>query len=450
MIGDIIASVIDMISEISDVLIKAGSKEEKKYCKKYNIELDRLKNGITIFGVPCAKDFTSWARISWSFLDGAYGNVPGAVHFLEHFFNKKITTIAEQNSLYFNAYTSQIEVSEEISGVSNYKIKNYGIWKALKEVRKSLEFPLNTVKNIQSRIESERKVIKAEIRRAEADHDYQVGKHFRNFVFSVENPLRDIPSVLGTEEDLDRLDLSVLKEIQEKVLISQNMFIDFYTEGDLSIASHITKELKKLFTDFPRTDKSKNILDRKLLRELSLDLKPGINHLYDHQLKNRIISYEFIWVFKHKFVSGEYFALKLLKGLIWHQLHDYSRKKGWGYRTDVGLNTQADDVQILIVRVDVRKGSEMNLLPGIKKVMDLTRKRVRFLVEKEKKRQLATPMSLTDRASWIEEGLEEFDSIIDADKIRMAMLQLTTKEYYKVIDSILSIEPSILVTGDLS
>ena len=81
----------------NNIFLKSGSKEEKEYCKKYGIELHRLNNGVIIVGIPCHIDFTNWASINWDFSGGSYGNIPGAVHFLEHFFNKNIRSLAERN-----------------------------------------------------------------------------------------------------------------------------------------------------------------------------------------------------------------------------------------------------------------------------------------------------------------------------------------------------------------
>ena len=144
-------------------------------------------------------DSVHWAKIKWEFSEGAYGNFPGSVHFLEHFINKKARPIAHENSLDIKAWTSQLEVGEVISGVANPNVMNYGIWPVLKEIRTALESPLTTVPDIEKSIETEKEVIKAEIKHMTSDHEFQIGKHSRQVIYSQDNPLVDNPTVTGTE-----------------------------------------------------------------------------------------------------------------------------------------------------------------------------------------------------------------------------------------------------------
>src|SRR5258708_1595994 len=103
--------------KLNDVLIDAKSLKEKQYCEDNSIELRRLKNGITIVGIPTQMDNAAWAEVEWQFPVGSYENPAGQVHFLEHFFNKKINKLAEKNNVNVNAFTSQIGVSQVSKGV---------------------------------------------------------------------------------------------------------------------------------------------------------------------------------------------------------------------------------------------------------------------------------------------------------------------------------------------
>src|SRR5258708_304114 len=89
---------------LKNISIEPNSKKGQEYLKKHNIELRRLDNGITIVGIPCQMDNAAWASIEYSFNTGSHNNLPGQVHFLEHFFNKKIHKLAEKNDININAY----------------------------------------------------------------------------------------------------------------------------------------------------------------------------------------------------------------------------------------------------------------------------------------------------------------------------------------------------------
>src|SRR5258708_5770529 len=169
-----------MLSDLSDFLIEPNSEKESLYCRKYSLELKRLENGIIILGIPCKKDSTSFAHIKYDFSEGAYGNEAGGAHFLEHFINKRARRIAERNSLNINAHTSQIEFEEEVLGIANPSVTDYGMWPVLQEIRNALESPLNTVEDLEKTIKTEKNVIEAEIKRIRVQHDFQVGNHFRD------------------------------------------------------------------------------------------------------------------------------------------------------------------------------------------------------------------------------------------------------------------------------
>src|SRR5258708_3827320 len=439
-----------MQNSINNFLIELNSENEKLYCKKYNIELQRLENGITILGIPCRKDFTSFAHIKYEFSEGSYGNQAGAVHFLEHFINKKARPIAQRNGLNIRAWTSQIEIGEEISGVANPEFKNYGAWTVLQEIRKALEAPLDTVGDLEKSIETERKVIKAEIKRVDGNHDYHVAKHFRKVIYSKENPLYDLRHTTGTEEDVDKLTTEILKDTEKGVLIPKNLLISFYTEGDLSIAKNITEEIEKLYLDFPRVDKDKNNFDKRLLEKISEDIKPGKEYRYDSKLKNGIITTNFAWIFKTNLSDPKYFAQKLLKDAIITELFAYSRRMGWGYFTTANVIRPTDNLGIIALRVDLRKDDKKELLGGIKEVLLAVKNQTKPIVENENKRQTPTEVNSMERLSLAVNGIKEYEAMIDADEVRKMMLKVTATDLNNLIDEMLSTNPAMIVTGDLS
>src|SRR5258708_319254 len=316
---------------LKNISIEPNSKKGQEYLKKHNIELRRLDNGITIVGIPCKMDNADWASIEYSFNTGSHNNLPGQVHFLEHFFNKKIHKLAEKNDININAYTSQVGVSQTSKGVCNPNVTNFGIWKTLQGVRSGLENPIDK----DSKIESEKKVIADEIIRLKNNHDFLAGRHFRQVVYSKENPLFDTPLVTGELEDLEKIDFKSLQSITEKVLVPDGMVIKIYTEGDKYASKMLADRIENLYLDFPRKNKKSSKLDQSLRDKLNPDFKPGQIYIQNTNIKNNRITFSFVWVFKVSFPEIERFALGNIVSPLFANLHEYSRIAGWGYQTDV-------------------------------------------------------------------------------------------------------------------
>lgn len=438
-----------MSPKVSDLLVKPKEKQEELFCKKYNINLIRLDNGITIVGIPCKMDSAAWAKIKWEFPTGAYGNQAGVVHFLEHFINKSTRQAAERNSLKIHASTSQLELREEVSGIANPHVQNYGIWPVLGKIRKSLESPLNTVEFLDKEIESERQVINSEIRRAEADQNFQVGKHFRKIVYAPENPLHDVPTVMGKEKDLDNVTQDFLRKAEEKVFIPDRLLISFYSEGDLSISKKITEKLRNLFFSFPRSGVKRDKLDKKLLDKINSDFKPGAVYSYNTNLRNGIVTTEFVWTLKNKLFTLPYFALRLLAPVIGTDLFMYARKKGWSYFTRVKVVCPSDNIAFLVLRIDSRKGDKTNFSEGIKEVLTNVDKSTQEICDMERKKQKATPISIADRFSWTVDGLKDHNAIIDVDKIKPLFMSVKPQHLKDLIERVLLVKPVTIITGDL-
>ncbi len=134
-------------------LIQPHSAEEREYCNKFDIHIFRLSNNATIVGMPCQKDYSATAMIRYMFSGGSDGSPPGSAHFLEHFINKKIHSLADQNSVKIQATTSSRVVEAEMYGIANASFRKYGIWNLLPGMRTSLESPLHTVDDVAEAFE---------------------------------------------------------------------------------------------------------------------------------------------------------------------------------------------------------------------------------------------------------------------------------------------------------
>ena len=92
----------------------------------------------------------------------------------------------------------------------------------------------------------------------------------------------------------------------------------------------------------------------------------------------------------------------------------------------------------------------MELLIGIKEVLLAVKNQTKPIVENEKKRQTATEVNSMERLSLAVNGIKEYEAMIDADEVRKMMLKVTATDLNNLIDEMLSTNPAMIVTGDLS
>lgn len=431
------------------MFIEPSSLQERKYCKKYNISIKRLKNGMTIIAIPQIVPDLAWVRINWRFPYGSWKHKPGIVHFLEHMINKTAMPIAQENSLYLNAYTSSIEIGEVLEGIANPAVQDYGVWPILEAIRKRLESPVKYLKNPQQTVNSEKEVVKAEIKMRYGEHNWHVSRHFLETLFSTQNPLSE--NAIGTIDDIDKIDLETIQEIESDIFLSKGTVVSIYSSGSLKVNRVLTNRIEKLFSDFPlRKGKEEYAVKKTDLEKLNPSFKQGKTYLKNTGLNNDIITTEYVWVLKFKAFSKGYFATSMLLEELRSRLHNLSREQGWGYYTEVIFDMQSLNLPILTFRVDTRKEYKPDIVNGIKQILEsFNHDDLGKIQNKEEKKQRATPITAHDRLSWIVQPLKTLDKIVDADMVRKATLGLTVKDYQRALTKLKSIEPAILVTGDL-
>src|SRR5258708_5105332 len=127
----------------------------------------------------------------------------------------------------------------------------------------------------------------------------------------------------------------------------------------------------------------------------------------------------------------------------------YSRRMGWGYHVDVSLVRPTHNINVLVLRIDAKKENQQEYLSGIKDVLNTIKINTETAVKDEGKRQEAVLISVIDRFSWIVNGIKNYGAMMDADKIREMMLKVKPKDLDNLIDETLSIEPTVIITGDL-
>jgi predicted Zn-dependent peptidase len=305
-------------------------------------------------------------------------------------------------------------------------------------------------------IEKEKDVVIDEIRRRARDHDFLAADHFRKTVFAKNNPLRDEPSVGGDADGIRNIKLEDLKKVSQDVLIPDGLLINVYTEGEIENASLVSRELKRLFEDFPRNEAKHQEIPRELRELINPEFKPGMVSLVNTKLNNGIITTNFVWVVVRKFPDVTYFALKDLSAILDTRLFEHSRKEGWGYHTSVQISTMADNKSALVLRVDTGKKENIEEYAEsvlkkaiIEDILPVSRERLELANKLELLRQKAVPLSNKSRLDWMVEGIKDYGKIFDADKVRKIIEQVQAKDLQYWVNLLINTPPAILITGDL-
>jgi|GEM_PF-4669852 len=432
---------------MSDVFIEPNSLEEKSYCKKHNIILSRFDNGIVLVGINCYKEFSAFTEMNFEFQEGAFGNKIGAVHLLEHLLHKKLFEYSSINNINLGAYTTYFTVVLTLEGISNPKIKDFGIWPVLEKTKETLfNAPIMSNKN-EKEMQSEIQVIKAEIKEKENNYNFEAAKNFSKFMFAKNNPLHDISAIAGDEKSLEKIKIKDLVKVHEKITSYTDLIISFYSLGKLTIQKQIYSYCENLFLRLPNRKKNVFKVDKSILEEINPDAKPGVFRHYPSKISKDIAVYYFSWIIDLDTYSRAYFAVNMLSIIISRVLHKYSRTKGWGYTDYSSFKNLYLKKQIFSIVVISKKGNQSPTKADIRKIFELTKKEIPDFILQERKRQLATPIDVYDRFSWIKGGIGEFGAIINIDKIRKTKISLSEKDYYSIFDKITSVEPIVVVTG---
>jgi predicted Zn-dependent peptidase len=439
-----------------ELFIEPHSKKEHEYCKKHDLQLVRLDNGIKIIGIGRKIKDEAWGSINWNFESiPAHEKIPGVNHFLEHFYNKTIREKARTNGVHLNAETWVRFTREIATGPANINVQGYGLWQILTPIRKCLEDPLKTANASNETIEKERKIIESEINERLASHDLRVDRFWRKTILSEKNPSQY--EVTGTLESLQKIDKKALEKTRDKSLTSKALLVSLISDGEIKIRTKIVKTLISLYKDYPNRNKKWRGLDISTFSKCNKEYKQGNLYKENTHLKNNLINITYSWLMDADDFSPKEFALYRLNSILGIKFFESIRKRGISYSPQTQIQKIGQSKAILFMKMDIKKtNSYEELATKIYKEIivpevfpSLTKNVLKNICNVEGLRQMAVPISAQERLNLAIEGLDDYRKIIDADKIKEIHKKVTVNHLNQLKEEISQTLPATLIVGDL-
>ncbi len=426
------------------------------YLSSQHLLYKKLKNGASIIGASGRDPNSTTAEVDISFDTGSHfdrEDTIGELHFLEHLINKPLRTYAESIDVSLNASTSYYNMTEHMSGALAPDIDGYGVCAITAQIMKRLENPTAGYDDLKATVDSEREIIKNEIDRNLADHNWHNRRHLLEAVLAPGNPL--LAETAGTHESLDRIDAPVLQRVAGEICSAPLVTAQVYNHGNPKTLTTYLTQLEPLLEQYPTTD-LKRTLDWTLLDSIQ---EGATERITTHQtgLKNNYASITFVWHMDALPFSTASTALNLYTSYLHEKVHKYAREHGIGYLA-YAHNYGLFEKKLFVIQFDTSHKNEKELralLARIEGEMNdvlFTDDTAAFaqITEKEKKRQLANPIA-TDYCLWLlEKGLEWYDTVLDAKLLRERALTVTAdhilqwNEFFRSTPA-----PVITITGDL-
>ncbi len=432
------------------------SKEEAEYLTKNSIILKKLPNSSRLLCSTRIISDTMYTTFRFHFLEGSLADPAGQEgihHLTEHLINKTIHTMATENDVSLNADTTFYKVSSHASGFSHPQVIGYGIWPMLPILREVLEDPLKHISNLKEVVESEKKVVLAEIAEYEASHYQQVYRIFRKLAFTPDNPMLNEP--LGTEESVNSLQVSDIEKLASDLFTSQNLLIDCFIEGTSTITETMLTKIENLFTNFPGQKNTNRADSWKLLNKLNGEFTQGKIFKKDTALQTNLVSLFFSWECKFEPFSTSYFALQRLRNFLETEWFLLLRKHGLSYVSQINLIGSGDSVCFFTLTLTVSTKVYNDTLTDRVSILiqelfaGITDNVIQTICKKEHERQKAILLATADRHDWALRGLIRYGKIINADSIKKTYSTIQEKDFIYWKRLLLASKPVISIIGDL-
>ncbi len=428
--------------------------KENEYFEKNTITFKKLPNGITMIGIPKEEQDIFDASTQYVFNSGSHNDPigkKGIHHLFEHLLVNLIQKAPKSVDIYKNAYTSHRKIIVDTQGTANPKVKQYGMWPMIKPIISSLKDPLE--KLTISQIENEVKIVLQEIAEKNTDPSYHAYRFMYECIYANDNPLR--ADTLGNETDLKSISSDDLSQIANHVFVPQGLTIRTFTQGNLNLAAEMLLEIEKEIIDFPREKTKPLRVDVDLQDSINPTFKPGNVYVKNDGLKNNLISVNFVWIIPAIDFTSHSFALSRLMPIFHDELLSYSRKNGLGY-SSYATSSSHKNFRTITMSITLNKNTSVaeiknTIFPGIKKhtIENLDSDILQELYAKEKLVQIAVPMSTQTRANILQDGLDIYNRVIDADKVKNEYQNISLSDFKDWRNKLLQIEPAIIISGDI-
>lgn len=428
--------------------------QEEEYLSRHGIEIRHLPNGISIVGATRRVEDNAYARIEESFASGAYhepAGKKGINHLLEHLIAIKPLYLATENEANFNAFTNSQSLIIATEGMANLSVRDYGIWPALSAVNKQLTGALNIG---QTDLENEINVVIGEMYLDNADHDNPIRTILNQIVFSKTNPANY--KTIGTKEELRSITLDDIRECFESIVVPKGLEISVFVEGNPEITLELMNQVQEDLENMPRPGKDPMTVDENLYEELNPDFMMGEVYARDTGIRNDNVVISYLWVIPSIPYSVYDFATARFFDVANQKMFRFFRESGMGYACNpitmaIGRKTLIG-FQMAIPKREKSVDFAKRLYPDVKdrvfgtfstddidRINNITHKRLK-----------AIPVTVADRFSDFRYGLKHYGRIIDTDKFPELHQMITPRHLEQSREQFTSVDPAIVVVGDLS
>lgn len=427
--------------------------KEKEYFELNKIEVRDLPNGIKIIsmGRVLEDDFTVGVRADFN--TGAYNDPPGksGLHHLgEHLIcDPALQEEGSKIDAQINGITSSTNYTFTLNGIANPSVRNFGVWPLLKGFRDSLVNPLGHFNDFEAAILKEKGIVLRELEERKSNQNVQSDEFKDKVIFARNNPV--VTNAGGTPKGLSRISREDIKGLIEKVLIPDKTIISAFCQGPKGLNIIVADELAELFSSFPRSGKISHPVDRNLLDLLNPEFDSQGVYIRKGISKRPMSSIWLVCLMQGEPYSESSLALEKLSSAISKKVHDYVRERGISYGGFFGFEQQGNN-QLCYTNFPLQTTNRMvddiksDLIPNINGILEKTSEsEFADIIESERLRQLAIPMSAVSRYDLMISGLLEYGKCIDADQIRQRYFEVSPQRLKSSRDKIVEAQPAIFV-----
>ena len=427
--------------------------KDREYFEANNIEVRDLPNGIKIVSVGRVVDDQFTAEIRADFATGAYNDPadkPGLHHLGEHLIcDPSLEEEGSRNDAKINGVTSSTTYTFTLDGIANPSVRNFGVWPLLTGFRDSLVNPLSHFSDFDAAIFKEKGVVLRELAERKSNQEIQGNEFKYKTIFAKNNPIA-IDSG-GTPKGLSRISRENVEGLIEKALVPDKTIVSAFCQGPKGLNIAVANELAELFSSFPRAGENSQPVDRKLLNSLNPTFNPQGVYIRRGISRRPVSPVELVWLMQGEPYSEASCALDRLASALSKKVHDYVRDRRISYGGFFGFD-QVGSTQLCYARFPLQTTKGMvdniktNLIPDIKGIFEsVSVSEFEDVIESERLRQLAIPLSSQNRYVLMINGLIEYGKCVEADRLKQRYFDITPQNLKSLRDKLLEGQPAVFI-----
>lgn len=438
-----------------DLDIFVPKSDEEAYLSSHGIEIRRLSNSALLSGATRLVEDASEASVDIEFPTGSYyepKNIKGVTHFLEHLVSNGPGFLARRCESYYNATTSTEKVTLNLSGIANPKEPNYGIIPvipvALDNIRETPVFS-------EEYLEREKRVIIGERQQRLAEPKIAIAQNFNKIIFDYEHPFSD--SMIGTEEEVGSITVSDAVNRHKEVFIPKDLDARIFTHGQGQVTSYLLDKVQEKIENMQGEGRTPQPIDEELYGRMNPDFNQGDAYHVDTGFKDGMYNIYYLWLMDSRSFSVDDFSRGRMFELAGNKVFEFLRENGIGYSADIvnigaGLDKIIMGFKLQIPKINNNTvGFANQLYPLLKDKVFGTfgDEDFSFINDVTHRRLNAVPTTVSDRYNLAMYGLKEYGRVIDSERIPEIHKMITPSYLKRSVERFTSVDPAILVVGDL-